>query len=84
MLRSIIPIYDKVNMAISLGKADKYRRRGIDGNIYSGDIVLDAGSGFGNMSKIARNTTDQSLDVVLYDPLSRMLSSTRNFLPGPF
>jgi demethylmenaquinone methyltransferase / 2-methoxy-6-polyprenyl-1,4-benzoquinol methylase len=84
VLRSIIPIYDKVNMAISLGKADKYRRKGIDGNIYSGDRVLDAGSGFGNMSKIARNTTDQSLDVVLYDPLSRMLSSTRNFLPGSF
>jgi len=65
VLRSIIPIYDKVNMAISLGKADKYRRRGINGNIYSGDRVLDAGSGFGNMSKIARNKTDQSFDVVL-------------------
>lgn len=80
VLQSIVPVYDKVNMAISLGKADKYRLKGIKGNICLGDKVLDAGSGFGNMSKIARDTTDQNLDVVLYDPLSRMLSSTRNFL----
>jgi demethylmenaquinone methyltransferase/2-methoxy-6-polyprenyl-1,4-benzoquinol methylase len=80
VLRSIIPVYDKVNMAISMGKADKYRRKGIEGNIFSDDRVLDAGSGFGNMSRIARNATDQSLDIVLYDPLSSMLSSTKNFL----
>lgn len=80
VLHLIVPVYDRVNMAISLGKADKYRRKGIKGHICLGDRVLDAGSGFGNMSKIARDTIDQNLDIVLYDPLSSMLSSTRNFL----
>ncbi|HYZ58010.1 MAG TPA: methylase, partial [Nitrososphaeraceae archaeon] len=74
MLHLIIPVYDKVNMAISGGRADEYRRKGIKGNIHLGNRVLDAGSGFGNMSKMARDETQQNLDVVLYDPLPSMLS----------
>jgi len=81
VLHSIIPVYDKVNMAISLGKANKYRLKGIHGSIYPGNKILDAGSGFGNMSKIAAHETDQRLEIILYDPLSKMLSTTRNFLP---
>ena len=34
MLRSIIPVYDKVNMAISMGKANRYREMGIRGNVF--------------------------------------------------
>jgi len=82
VLHSIIPVYDKVNMAISLGKANKYRLKGIHGSIYPGNKILDAGSGFGNMSKIAAHETDQRLEIILYDPLSKMLSTTRNFLPS--
>jgi demethylmenaquinone methyltransferase/2-methoxy-6-polyprenyl-1,4-benzoquinol methylase len=80
VLRSVIPVYDKVNMAISLGKADKYRWEGINGHIHPGNKILDAGSGFGNMSKIASKITDQHLEIVLYDPLLMMLSRTRSFL----
>jgi demethylmenaquinone methyltransferase / 2-methoxy-6-polyprenyl-1,4-benzoquinol methylase len=82
VLHLIIPVYDKVNMAISLGKANKYRRKGIHGSINPGNKILDAGSGFGNMSKIAAYETDQQLEIILYDPLSKMLSATRNFLPA--
>jgi demethylmenaquinone methyltransferase/2-methoxy-6-polyprenyl-1,4-benzoquinol methylase len=82
VLRSVIPVYDKVNMAISLGKADKYRQEGINGYVRPGNKVLDAGSGFGNMSRIAAKLTNQHLEIVLYDPLWVMLSSTRNFLPS--
>ena len=81
VLRSVIPVYDKVNVAISLGKANKYRWEGIKGHVHPGNKILDAGSGFGNMSRIASKITDQHLEMVLYDPLLMMLSRTRNFLP---
>jgi demethylmenaquinone methyltransferase/2-methoxy-6-polyprenyl-1,4-benzoquinol methylase len=68
-------------MAISLGKANKYRWEGIKGHVHPGNQILDAGSGFGNMSRIASKITDQHLEMVLYDPLLMMLSRTRNFLP---
>jgi demethylmenaquinone methyltransferase/2-methoxy-6-polyprenyl-1,4-benzoquinol methylase len=68
-------------MAISLGKANKYRWEGIKGHVHPGNKILDAGSGFGNMSRIASKITDQHLEMVLYDPLLMMLSRTRNFLP---
>jgi demethylmenaquinone methyltransferase / 2-methoxy-6-polyprenyl-1,4-benzoquinol methylase len=82
VLHLIIPVYDKVNMAISWGRADEYRRKGIKGNIHLGNRVLDAGSGFGNMSKMARDETEHNLDIVLYDPLPSMLSGTKKYLPG--
>ena len=84
VLGSIIPVYDKVNMAISLGKANKYREMGIKGNVFPGDKILDAGSGFGNMSRIAARLTDQQIEAILYDPLSMMLSGARNFLSTSF
>ena len=57
VLRDIIPVYDKVNSSISLGKDVEHRTRAIKGRIKGGDKVLDAGSGFGNMSKTALNIT---------------------------
>ena len=67
-------------MAISMGKADKYRWEGIIGHVHPGNKILDAGSGFGNMSRIASKVTDQHLEIILYDPLLMMLSGTKNFL----
>jgi demethylmenaquinone methyltransferase/2-methoxy-6-polyprenyl-1,4-benzoquinol methylase len=84
VLRSIIPVYDKVNMAISLGKANKYREMGIKDNVFPGDKILDAGSGFGNMSRIAASLTDQKIEAILYDPLSMMLSTARNIQSAAF
>ena len=76
VLRDIIPIYDKVNSSISLGKDVEHRTRAIKGRIKSGDKVLDAGSGFGNMSKTALNITSGDNEIMLYDPLLPMLKNT--------
>jgi len=76
VLRDIIPVYDKVNSFISLGKDTEHRNRAIHGRINKGDKVLDAGSGFGNMSKTATKIIDGDLQIVLYDPLIPMLKNT--------
>ena len=76
VLRDIIPVYDKVNSCISLGKDVEHRIRGITGRVNSGDSVLDAGSGFGNMSKTALQVSDGNLQITLYDPLVPMLNNT--------
>ena len=69
-------MYDKVNSFISLGKDVEHRNHAITGRIKKGDKVLDAGSGFGNMSKTASKIVDNDLKLVLYDPLIPMLKNT--------
>ena len=76
VLRDIIPVYDKVNSFISLGKDTEHRNRAIRGRINRGDKILDAGSGFGNMSKTAAKIIDDDLQIVLYDQLIPMLKNT--------
>jgi demethylmenaquinone methyltransferase / 2-methoxy-6-polyprenyl-1,4-benzoquinol methylase len=81
ILRDIIPVYDKVNRVISLGKDELYRYEGINGNIKSGDLILDAGSGFGNMSLTTfKITTAAEVKIVIYDPIFEMLQSSRQRL----
>lgn len=79
VLRQIIPVYDKVNSYISLGKDVEHRRRGIFGRVRPGDSVLDAGSGFGNMSKTAEKLCNGDIRITLYDPLVPMLKNTGTF-----
>lgn len=79
VLREIIPIYDKVNSYISLGKDKEHRTRGISGRVKSGDTILDAGSGFGNMSKTALKVSGNGINITLYDPLIPMLKNTSKF-----
>ena len=79
VLREIIPVYDKVNSYISLGKDVEHRRRGISGRVLPGDTILDAGSGFGNMSKTALEICDGQISITLYDPLVKMLKNTSTF-----
>ena len=76
VLREIIPVYDKVNSIISLGKDVEHRNRGISGRVLPGNKILDAGSGFGNMSKTALKLTDGKISITLYDPLVPMLKNT--------
>ncbi len=76
VLRDIIPVYDKVNSYISLGKDKQQRVRGVSGRVKNGDSVLDAGSGFGNMSKTALAVSGPDLHITLYDPLIPMLKNT--------
>jgi len=76
VLQEIIPVYDKVNSYISLGKDSEHRKRAIKGRIKNGDKILDAGSGFGNMSKAALDITNGDISIVLYDPLLPMIKNT--------
>ena len=76
VLREIIPVYDKVNSIISLGKDVEHRNRGISQRVVPGNKILDAGSGFGNMSKTALKQTDGKISITLYDPLVPMLKNT--------
>ena len=76
VLEEIIPVYDKVNSYISLGKDKKHRIRGITNRIRVGDKILDAGSGFGNMSKTALEVMGNELEITLYDPLVPMLKNS--------
>jgi demethylmenaquinone methyltransferase/2-methoxy-6-polyprenyl-1,4-benzoquinol methylase len=78
VLRQIIPIYDRVNSYISLGKDVEHRRRGISGRVRPGDLILDAGSGFGNMSKTAERLCG-NVSITLYDPLVPMLKNTGSY-----
>ena len=79
VLRQIIPVYDKVNSYISLGKDVEHRNRGVRDRVHPGDHVLDAGSGFGNMSKTAEKICNGDLTITLYDPLVPMLKNTSTY-----
>jgi len=79
VIREIIPIYDKVNSIISLGKDKEHRIHGISKRVLPGNKILDAGSGFGNMSKTAMKLTDGKISITLYDPLVPMLKNTGTF-----
>ena len=76
VLEEIIPVYDRVNSFISLGKDSEYRERGIIGRVEKDENILDAGSGFGNMSKTALKICQDKLQITLYDPLKPMLKNT--------
>ena len=66
VLQEIIPVYDKVNSYISLGKDSEHRNKAIMGKIENGDKILDAGSGFGNMSKTALDVVNGEVEIMLY------------------
>jgi demethylmenaquinone methyltransferase / 2-methoxy-6-polyprenyl-1,4-benzoquinol methylase len=80
VLRSVIPVYDKVNSAISLGKDIEFRQDGIRGHVFPGNIVLDAGSGYGNMSRLAVKEAKGLEKIILYDPISEMLNNANKLV----
>jgi len=81
VLRAVIHVYDRVNRVISLGKDEEYRLRGIRGRVMSGNVVLDAGSGYGNMSRVALAEAGDDAKIVMYDPIAEMLANVKNYLP---
>lgn len=80
VLRVIIPHYNKVNRAISFGRDNEFRLKAIRGHIFPGETILDAGSGFGNMTDLVLNEVKDNAKVIMYDPLRDMLDNARNFL----
>ena len=80
VLRSVIPVYDKVNRAISLGKDEQFRSRGIRGRVLPGNMVLDAGSGYGNMSRMALAEANGDATIVMCDPIPEMLAKVKNYI----
>ena len=81
VLRAIIPVYDRVNRVISLGKDEEYRLHGIRGQVMPGNVILDAGSGYGNMSRVALAEAGGDAEIVMYDPILEMLEKVKNYLP---
>jgi demethylmenaquinone methyltransferase/2-methoxy-6-polyprenyl-1,4-benzoquinol methylase len=80
VLRAIIPVYDRVNKVISLGKDEEYRLDGIRGRVMPGNIILDAGSGYGNMSRVALTEVGSKAEIVMYDPIPEMLANVKNYM----
>lgn len=78
VLRTVVPVYDKVNRVISLGKDEEYRRHAIHDRVRAGNVVLDAGSGFGNMARVALEEAEGTARIVMYDPIPEMLANVRN------
>lgn len=71
VLKDIIPVYDKVNLAISLGRAKRLREKGIELLLNDDLFVLDAGSGYGNMSETLLKKSNAK--IVMLDPIPEML-----------
>lgn len=78
VLRAVVPVYDRVNRVISLGKDEQYRRRALRGRVAAGDVVLDAGSGYGNMSRLALAEAGRA-SIVMCDPIPEMLDGAKKF-----
>jgi demethylmenaquinone methyltransferase/2-methoxy-6-polyprenyl-1,4-benzoquinol methylase len=78
VLRSVIPVYDKVNRTISLGNDIKFRLKGIHGRVCLDNLLLDAGSGYGNMSRLALKETRGAARIVMYDPITEMLANAKH------
>ncbi len=78
VLKNIIPVYDKVNSAISLGKDNCFRKEGIIKSIVPGNVILDAGSGYGNMSKTVLENVSTDVTIFLYDPIYEMLDNVKD------
>lgn len=78
VLKKIIPVYDKVNSVISLGKDNSFRKEGIIKSIMSGNVILDAGSGYGNMSKTVMENVSTDVTIFFYDPIYEMLHKVKD------
>ncbi len=78
VLKNIIPVYDKVNSVISLGKDNNFRKEGIIKSTVPGDVILDAGSGYGNMSKTVMENVSADVTIFFYDPIYEMLDKVKD------
>lgn len=84
VLRFVIPVYDRVNRTISFGNDMKFRLKGIHGRVCTGNLLLDAGSGYGNMSRLALKETSGAAKIVMYDPITEMLANAKRMFAPPW
>ncbi len=73
-----LPIYQKGNRIISLGRDMEYRRKGIVAAVEPGDTVLDMGCGPGTMSSVLLDSIKNVGYLVLADHLMPMLKTARS------
>jgi len=78
-LSVLIPVYDRLNRVMSLGRDMGYRKHGVSKALRTGDSVLDAGCGPGAMAKLALETVS-AVDVILLDVSRVMLLEARQRL----
>lgn len=76
-LGSLIPVYDRMNSVMSMGKDRRWRETGIRLAVREDDFVLDAGCGPGVMTEEA-TAIYKSLRPLLYDSLYTMLEAARS------
>jgi demethylmenaquinone methyltransferase/2-methoxy-6-polyprenyl-1,4-benzoquinol methylase len=72
-LKVLVPIYERGNMILSLGRSGKLRRMAISSGLPGSGLVVDVGSGPGSMSVEAKRM-NPGLEAVLVDPLPEMLA----------
>lgn len=72
-LRVLVPIYERGNMILSLGRSGKIRRSALASGLPGSGVVVDVGSGPGSMSVEARRL-NPSIEAVLVDPIPQMLA----------
>jgi demethylmenaquinone methyltransferase/2-methoxy-6-polyprenyl-1,4-benzoquinol methylase len=60
-----------------LGKDNQFRKEGITKSVFPGNHILDAGSGYGNMSKIVLDVVSHDVTINFYDPLPEMLAEIK-------
>jgi demethylmenaquinone methyltransferase/2-methoxy-6-polyprenyl-1,4-benzoquinol methylase len=82
VLGNIIPVYDRVNSAISFGRDNEFRIEGIKKSVFPGNTILDAGSGYGNMSKLVIKTISTDVYIHFYDPIPEMLRGLADNFKG--
>lgn len=75
-LRKLVPVYDRLNAAISFKTDLSLRAQCIEGKINCGEKVLDAGSGNGVFSRILLKNYPEVGEVVLLDVLGPMLEES--------
>ncbi|MCP8304843.1 MAG: class I SAM-dependent methyltransferase [archaeon] len=79
-LYSVMPVYERVNHLISLGRDVDYRKEGIIDALPSADIVLDAGCGPGAMSEVAFKSGLNIKNLILLDPMPEYLTLAKKRL----
>ena len=65
-----------------MGKDNQFRTEGILKSVFPGNKILDAGSGYGNMSKLVVENVSNDVTIHFYDPIPEMLNGISDNFKG--